>query len=211
MCCGCYRSPLTGMVATGIPPHLAMSNELTAVVKQSEALKGELLSKCAALPTDITNVLLSEFQINGAIPLTAEDLKSALAGAVLQLRADLREALPDPARAAAALQNADGDDARFRLWPWGGQLHMVPEGWRLASTDVMSTWRLWYFGNAAEQIQPLRRLKKMDLVDAAQITQWTKTNGVMKAITAQMVSLALVDSPEAVGRLSEADATAAFM
>ena len=211
VCCGCYRSPRTGLVATGIPPHLAMSNELTAVVKQSEALKSELLSKCAALPTDITAVLLSKFQINGAIPLTAEDLKAALASAVLQMRADLREALPDAARAAAPVQNVDGDDPRFRLWQWGGRLHMVPEGWRLASTDVMSTWRLWYFGNVAAQIAPLRRLKKMDLADDAQVTQWTKTNGVMRAITAQMVRLALVDSPEAVGRLSEEDATAAFM
>jgi hypothetical protein len=35
---GCSRCVITGMIATGIPSHLAVSNELTAIVKQTELL-----------------------------------------------------------------------------------------------------------------------------------------------------------------------------
>jgi hypothetical protein len=208
---GCYRSALSGVIATGIPPHLAMSNELTAVVKQNEVMKAELLSKCAALPSDVANVLLSKFSINGAIPVTLEDLKAVVAQAVSQMNSHLRDALPDAERASAPPVAVDpSSDPRFHLWQWGGRLHPVPEGWRLASTDVMSTWRLWYFGNVAERFRPLRHLKKVDLADDGQVTQWAKTNGVMRALTEQMVSMGLVDSADGVGRLSEDDATAAF-
>jgi hypothetical protein len=208
---GCYRSPLTGLTATGIPPHLAMSNELAAVVKQTEAMKEQLLLQYAALPSEVVSVLLNKFSINGALPVTLDDLKAVVAQAVSQMNTHMRDALPDAARASApAVADPSSDDSRFRLWQWGGRLHPVPEGWRLVSTDVMSTWRLWHFGNAAERIRPLRHLKKTDLADVAQVTQWTKTNGVMGAISEQLVSMELVGSAEGIGRLSDDEATSAF-
>jgi hypothetical protein len=47
---GCNRCPVTGLTATGIPPHLAVSNELTVVVRQTELMKEALLSRYAELP-----------------------------------------------------------------------------------------------------------------------------------------------------------------
>ena len=124
----------------------------------------------------------------------------------------MREVLPDAVRAAAPPTAADltGGDGRFRLWSWGGRFHPVPEGWRLASTDVMSTWRLWHFGNPAERIRPLRHLQKADLTDGAQVTQWSKTRGVMTAISEQMISVGSVAREEDIGQLTEELATSAF-
>ena len=167
---GCYRSTATGLTATGIPPHLAMSNELTTVARETAAMKAQLLSQYAALPADLTSHLLAKFTIQGAIPVTLDDLKAVMAQAVSEMHAHVRNALPDAARAATAPAAADlsSDDARFNVWAWGGAMHMVPEGWRMSSTDLMSTWRLWHFGNAAEHIRPLRHLKKGDLADKTQ-------------------------------------------
>jgi hypothetical protein len=211
---GCQRAPETGLIATGIPPHLTMSNELTTIVRQTRDLKEQLLSQYATLPSEVVSVLLNRFTIQGAIPVTLDEIKSLLAQAVSQMNAHMREALPDAARAsasasAAAADPSTGDDGYVR-WMWGGVLHPVPQGFRLTSTDVMSTWRLWHFGIPAQHIGPLRRLQKVDLVGKAQHTQWSKTNGVMRAITEQLVSMALVDSAMGIGRLSEDDATAAF-
>ena len=209
---GCYRSTATGLTATGIPPHLAMSNELTTVARETAAMKAQLLSQYAALPADLTSHLLAKFTIQGAVPVTLDDLKAVMAQAVSEMHAHVRDALPDAARAATAPAAADpnSDDARFNVWAWGGAMHMVPEGWRMSSTDLMSTWRLWHFGNAAEHIRPLRHLKKRDLADTAQITQWSKTNGVMNAVTEQMVSMGAVESAVAIARLTEEAATLAF-
>ena len=208
---GCNRSRLTGLTATGIPPHLTMTNELSAVVKQTEEMKVQLLTQYSDLPAEVASVLLAKFSINGAIPVTLDDLRSVVAQAVSQVNTHMREVLPDAARAVApAAADPSSDDARFRVWQWGGRLHPVPEEWRLSSTDVMSTWRLWHFGNLAECIRPLRHLKKTDLTGTAQITQWTKTNGVMAAISEQLLEMRLVESKESIGRLCEEDATSVF-
>jgi hypothetical protein len=209
---GCYRSLSTGLTATGIPPHLAMSNELTAVVKQTEEMKVQLLSQYSSLPSKVADCILSQCSVNGAVPVTPDVLRSMLAQAVSQMSTHMREVLPEAVRAAAPAAAADpnGNDGRFRLWTWGGQLHPVPEGWRLSSTDVMSTWRLWHFGNPAERIRPLRHLEKADLADQAQVTQWSKTRGVMTAISERMISIGSVTCVEEIGRLTEEVATPAF-
>jgi hypothetical protein len=211
----CYRSPLTGLTATGIPPHLAMSNELTAVMRETEAMKVQLLSQYASLPSDVVTTLMNKFVIQGAIPVTVDDIKALLTQAVSEMNTHMRNALPDSARASAPAAAADtsNDEEGYRRWVWGRpkrSFHPVPEGWRLVSTDVMSTWRLWHFGIPADQIGPLRRLHAADLVDKAQKTQLSKTKGVMDAITAQLISMGVVESELGIGRLSQDEATTAF-
>jgi hypothetical protein len=71
---GCCRCPDTGLTATGIPPHLTMANELKAVVQQSAALRAELQTQCAGLPSSVVDTLLSKRSINGGIPVTKDDL-----------------------------------------------------------------------------------------------------------------------------------------
>ena len=209
---GCHREAGSGSMATGLPPHLTMSNELIAVAKQTEDVKERLLSLYATLPSEVASILLNRCTIQGVIPVTLDEIKALLAQAVSQMNANMREALPDAARApapAAAVDSASDGDG-YRRWLWGGRFHPVPEGFRLTSTDVMSTWRLWHFGIPAEHVGPLRRLKKFDVVGPGQQTQWTKTNGVMHAITEQLVSVGVVESAEGIGRLSEDEATTAF-
>jgi len=61
---------------------------------------------------------------------------------------ELRDALPDQTHSSASHELMDpSSDPRFQLWAWGGKMHMVPEGWRLPSTDVKATWNLWHFGH----------------------------------------------------------------
>ena len=215
---GCYRCPVSGLTATGIPPHLTMANELKAVTRQSEALRAELQAQCTGLPSSVVNMLLSKCSINGAIPVTLDDITRLLASAVEKMRDDVHRALPQPAAPPASAHSVQPDSGgRFLLWSWGGGLHPVEHGWRLPSTDIMATWRMWHFGIPAERLGPLRRLRKCDLVrdeqgraDQGQVTLWSKAKGVMDALTQQMVGMGLVESEAAVGRLAETEATAAF-
>ena len=208
---GRSRCCITGMQATGIPPHLAMSNELTDVVKQTQVLREELMTKCSELPSALVNVMLSRFTVNGAIPVTVDDIKALLNSVLIQMRAELRDALPAATHTPAASQPLDPlADPRFHLWTWRGKMHMVPEGWRFPSTDVKATWNLWYFGHVQERIRPLRYLKKADLMSSSQITVWSKCRGVMKAIAEEMVDMKLVQSIEEVEKLTAIDSAAAF-
>ena len=208
---GRSRCSITGMLATGIPPHLAMSNELTDVVKQTQVLREELLAKCTELPSELVNVMLSRFIVNGAIPVTMDDIKALLNNVLTQMRAEIRDALPAATHTPASPESTDPlADPRFQLWMWRGKMHMVPEGWRFPSTDVKATWNLWHFGHVHERIRPLRYLKKADLINASQITVWSKCRSVMKAIATEMVEMKLVQSLEEVEKLSAVDSSAAF-
>ena len=209
---GRSHCPLTGMIATGIPPHLVLSNELVDVAKQTEVLKDALLAKCSQLPGDLASVMLSRFSINGAIPVTLDDIKSLLNNAVNQMRAELRDAIPT-ATPPSSSPNALADpttDPRFQLWQWGGALHMVPEGWKLPVADVKATWHLWQYGHVEARIRPLRNLKKADLQGGGQISLWSKTNGVMTAVAEVMVEMKVVEAVGEVRRLSAEESSAAF-
>ena len=209
---GRNHCPLTGMQATGIPPHLVMSNELTDVARQTELMKEALLDKCKELPAELASVMFSRFSINGAIPVTIDDIKSLLNSAVNQMRSELRDAMPTAAAPSASLnQSADVNaDPRFQLWSWKGRMHMVPETWKFPKTDVKATWNLWHYGHIEEKIRPLRYLKKADLQGSAQITLWSKANGVMGAIAATMVEMKVVEAVEAVTKLAATESAAAY-
>ena len=145
-----------------------MTNELNDVIKQKALLRDALLARYgelrSELPTEMVNVLLSRFTVNGAIPVTLDDIKALMSQAVSQMRTELRDALPDPGRpsASASAPHEACDDPRFQWWTWGGSWHMVPEGWRFPSTDAKTTWNLWHFGHVADRIQPLRKLRAAD-------------------------------------------------
>lgn len=210
---GRSRCPLTGMQATGIPPHLVMSNELTDVAKQTEMLKDALLAKCTELPAELVTVMLSRFSINGAIPVTIDDIKTLLNNAVNQMRTELRDAIPSAAAAplpSTTLPVEVDADPRFQLWLWKGKMHMVPEEWRFPVTDVKSTWNAWQHGNVEARIRPLRHLKKADLQGSAQVTLWSKTNGVMTAVAEVMVERKVAATVADVWRLTVEQSSAAF-
>ena len=208
---GCNRCLVTGLYATGIPPHLVMSNELSDMVTHTKLLKEELLSKYKELPGDLTNVLLSKFTVNGAIPVTIDDMRGLIHGAMSELSNQYRELHIRPQPPAAETFIDPNIDPRFQLWTWGGRMHMVPQNWILPTLNIKDTWNLWHFGHITDKIRPLRYLKKIDLNgDSKQITLWSKTNGVMKAIAGAMVELGLVSTTEAVLRLSSADSLSYF-
>jgi hypothetical protein len=71
-------------------------------------------------------------------------------------------------------------------------MHMVPQGWILPSTNIMDTWRLWYFGNVAEKIQPYRFLKNNGLTSEAQGVLCSTMKYVIHAIVEVMVEKQLV-------------------
>ena len=210
---GCNRCPVTGLMATGIPPHLAMANELNDMIKQTQLLKEALLARYAELPSQLVTVLLSKFSINGAIPLTVDDLTSFLDNAVSRMTSSLLAVLPGPSPASAAASHNLMDSTsnpRFQLWAWGGKMHMVPEGWQFPTADIKAMWNMWYFGHVLDHIRPLRHLKKGDIAGASQVSAWSKTNGVMKAIAQVMVEMKLVESLEDVVKMSEIDSSDAF-
>lgn len=114
-CNRCYRDD-----ATDIPLHLAMTNELCELVERAKKLQADLECKFLELPSQLANMLLNKnkFSINGAHPVTMNDLKALLSNAVNEMRAEVRRAVSetDPSRASVALDVVElgATDSRFR-------------------------------------------------------------------------------------------------
>ena len=209
---GRTRCAATGMQATGVPAHLAISAELAEVVNSTQRLQAELLAELRGLPAETVSVMLNRISVNGAIPVTRDDIRAIISEQFAQVRAELRDALPAAAaRAVEPQQLTDPADPHFNQWLWGGRLAMVWKGWLLTSTDVKSTWNLWHFGHLHDRIRPLRHLQTGDLNGTkAQSVLLSKISGVMKAVAEVMVEMKLVESEQAVTRLSAVDSAAAF-
>jgi hypothetical protein len=188
-----------------------MANELTAVVTHTQLLKEALMSRCDGLPAEVTDVLLSKFSINGAIPLTTDNMRQMLEGVVADMRREIRDVRAAESPALPTILSAP-TDSRFHVWSWGGKMQMVPEGWVLpSSTNVKDTWLLWHFGHLADHIGPLRYLKKFNLNGtSAQKTLLSKTRGTMKAIAQVMVDMQLVGCVKDVLTLGEGESSALF-
>ena len=157
--------------------------------------------------------MLSRFYINGAMPVTLDDIKVLLSNAVKQMRDALRDAIPTAGTTSSSSLHGPTDpaaDPRFQLWSWGGKMHMVPEGWRLPVVDVKARWHLWQYGHVEAKIMPLRKLRKADLQGAGQVALWSKTKGVMKAAADVMVEMKVVEAVSGLARLSAEESSAAF-
>ena len=208
--------PITDMSATGIPSHWVLYMDLTDVAKQTQLMKDAILSKCSELPSELVTKMLDHFTINGAIPVTLNDIKSLLNSAVSQLRTEMRDNRPSPntSSTAAATTTAatinPADDPRFDWYCWKEKMHMVPEWWRSTNTDVKATWNLWHFGHLADRIRPLRYLLKIDLQSKGQISLWSKTKGVLTVLTDVMVEMDMLTDEKEVLTWTGEQASAAF-
>ena len=214
---GLNRCPLTGMQATGIPPHLILSTGLIDIAKQTEQLEAAILEQCAQLPEHLTATLMQRFSINGAVPLTADDMRVMMSQFTAQLRAEFQQlaSASTPPAASSTLASAASllmdADPRFSMWTWKGRLHPVPEGWKFPSTDVKATWNLWHYGHLGDRIRPLRHLRKHDLDGTSvQVALWSKASGVMEEVASVMVEMDMAHSTADVHRWSAEESSVAF-
>jgi len=197
--------PTPAMSPSGIPPHLTLSNELKCVTEKLNELKKEIISSCSELPRSVTNNILSKVAINGAIPITHEDMDQMM-GNILQEVKKMHSSIVNNSNTNNNNNNTNNTyeeptDPRFQWFSWGGKLHMVPEGYNIPKVTLKEMWNLWWFGNIQNKIQPLRRLQSDSIQVKSQKTQLSKTRKCMKEIAMEAVKMDEVKSIEDIPKL----------
>jgi hypothetical protein len=186
------RCDRTGMSATGIPPHLTVANETKELKLRVQQMDENLSTK---LPVALTEVILSKFSVNGALPVTREDITGIRVGMKEDLSRMIHEAIASIPRVGPNSNEINSssiasavNSTEFDVWNWGGIFHMIPEGWTLPRCHVKELWNCWNFGHSNDRIQPYRRLKPLDLVGkdeketVALRVQLSRTRTVMEEI-----------------------------
>eukprot|EP00602_Paraphysomonas_sp_CaronLab_P013122 CAMPEP_0185042226 /NCGR_PEP_ID=MMETSP1103-20130426/42225_1 /TAXON_ID=36769 /ORGANISM="Paraphysomonas bandaiensis, Strain Caron Lab Isolate" /LENGTH=523 /DNA_ID=CAMNT_0027582255 /DNA_START=1070 /DNA_END=2638 /DNA_ORIENTATION=+ len=194
VCTGVLRNEESGMVATGIPPHVSVCQRLDRVESRFDTFENKMNSRFDEMPSKISDNLLNNFEINGAIPLTTSFIGDAISKLRVELVNDLggghrgREA-PFQSSEASRQQGPDIDGMTY---PWGGGIHPVPEGFRFPVGNVRTLWDLWWDGQQAQGIGPYKYIKGVDLVNRKDKCNLTKFSKIMEALTATASTLGLI-------------------
>jgi hypothetical protein len=183
------RCPKTQLLATGIPQHLAIVNQLVEASRQSfdqgEQLKNAMEFMSEELPNKVVQEVLNHCAVQGAVAITKDDLTNALKG----LMATITEKIQSGRATNAMTLESDSipssrsaSKPSFNTWCWGGQWHLVPQGWKIPRVNCKEMWFLWHFGHLFDKIAPFQTLHPDDMLDRKERMQLSRTKQVMKQL-----------------------------
>jgi len=168
-----------------------LANEICNVRTELAAIKDQIIVKLDALPYVIKENLLRNFQINGALPISREDVQSMILLSTQTLLTAIQSSISANNDAIRSINNniqADSNlnnDRDFELYEWGGQFHHVPQGFEFPKVTAFQLWNLWFGGNRTERISSYRKIQPYDLMDKKNKHLLSRGKMVMKKIIAE--------------------------
>ena len=132
------RNQISRMSATGIPPHIALSNRIVALESNLSDLDGNIqklfenvFNRLSEVPISVCREILERIQVNGAMPITHEEINRIMSNLREDIRNDIQIAYRnDHSNLFTQTESSEGNigpAAQFQFWTWGGRLHMIPE------------------------------------------------------------------------------------
>lgn len=170
----------TGMIASGIPPHLAVANEMAEMSKQVQMSNTQIISECKKLPEQVARTILDNFKIDGTTPVTRADFDRFLTQVEMKI---LKANINCNNIAENTKEGTEPDQFVMNYWESDHKFHMVPQNWVLPQNCVKDVWLLWHFGHLQNKIRPYRLLEPMDMMNQNQRSLLSKIRRVMKEIT----------------------------
>lgn len=175
----------TGMMATGVPPHIvqvvASEKIRETLMQQVREIRGDI----AEVPTIMCDKLLQQFEVNGALPMTFANVQDMLTAMQKQLIQELRGG-----KGASEAQLASTEAPTGRVVPWltwyhptRGKFFKVPPDFVFPQTlTVKPCWNLYLHGNEFLRIRPYRMLDSDDLRTHADKCRFSNMKTVCKFI-----------------------------
>jgi hypothetical protein len=194
---------ITGMVASGIPPHLVLAEELELVKQYLADIVESISTQPEATAVRMRKLLKEEFEVSGITAVTARDLDTAInrlldfvsSGFDKQENANAeRETRGQQQVQRLVMQStpfaeAVGETAAwYSVFDWedGSIPHFVPKGFRLESQlTVRQLADKWFNGDKGRAIRPYRLLHRTHDISAADRLLHTRARTVMQRFTVE--------------------------
>jgi len=141
--------------------------------------------KIDELTEKLKSTMLDNFQVNGAVPITFNQVQGMINDLKNTLTTALSTAVTNQHNSNASNHLTHSSDVQFATWTWKGRFHPVPEGFRFPKCTTKAVWDLWWDGLPVERIRPLRHLKSFDL-SRADGNNMSKARKVLKALTVEL-------------------------
>ena len=167
---GCGRNPISKMVASGIPPHILLANEIVKLKEEIAYLKFELLKRLETLPEEIKKSMLENFKIDGTVPITHSqvesmmlDLKNCVISAISNQSEQTNAKIAELNKENLSSNNNIIGGNKYVTFYWNDRWHPVDKNFRFPTRiDTRTLWDLWWNGKPVDRIAPYRHLQTFD-------------------------------------------------
>ena len=140
---------------TGIPPHIAVLQELACIRKEQKTLVDSFVDK--------VKQAIDESGLSGS-GVTEQRLQTMFESFAIDLRTQLDSVTATVMGNGGPQQRERVETGRGYQWHhYDGQIHRVPKSWRFPRCGVLDAWRQWWVGDTVRNIPPLRVLHYQDV------------------------------------------------
>ena len=186
---GNFYNAQSQLRATGVPCHLVVAQAVEGLGNEVISLRQEILSLKDTIPESVKNKILENFNVQGVVPLTRNDVDTMLVEMKDAILAAIRQGggQREQARVEAGGAGGGGDGGTvqadgFLAWVWKGRFHPVPETFRMPKVPVKKIWDLYWDGQPFQHIAPYRRLKPFDMPTEVCKNLLSKARAVVKCL-----------------------------
>ena len=183
---------------------MAELRNLKEYIMINEAKMTDLLTN--GLPRQLCEQINRRFEINGAIAVTADNVREIFnelinqPGGILQQILEGQEKIMEnqhssnsnsnhqnegstKATATGQQEHKEGYNGVLHMWPRSDAFHKVPANFKWPSDTVFAMWELWFCGNPSIQVGPYKEINpKIDLPKLKCKTNRAKTGRVVNSL-----------------------------
>jgi hypothetical protein len=213
---------ISGMKASGIPPHVADNALIRKLSAQCVALEAKMdryhLENKTELPRNVSAAITEDFVVEGVQQMSKSQFREII---VEEIQSSMNSAfekyqIGNPSRGAAS----GNDDSRdmdavrqgleyfmitadgYYLWSWDSKLNRpVPRDFVFPRGNVQTLCDLFMFGIPSQRIMPFRKVS-CDTLKKADRTYFSRGKAVFNAIVREGVETLLLASEDDVATLS---------
>ena len=234
---GNHRCDISNIRASGIPPFMVLARQIydlstkmidtcQKIDSSSTAIMTKFSEAISNLPRSVGDYVLSNCEVSGAVPVSADHVKRMFAEMHASLLSEIRTGLaaasanggasgqqsqtPDATASNNAMTTIELDGRLWTVFIWGSKFRPVPSGFRLERMNVKAFWDLWFFGDVDKRIRPYKYIHKDDLIFAGDKTKLSKGRMVITTIFKSAVRLNAVNPDRNVSVLPLAEANHVF-
>jgi hypothetical protein len=159
-------NPISQLSATGVPPHIVLSNEIKFLKEQNTKMFEAFSSRFDSLPSDLRSMLIDDRFVS---PNADASLRIELDRRFNEIRMQIEQGFGifnnrlDNIAASNSRTAMSADTASFQTWTWGERMHPVPSDFKFPTCNVQHLWELWHFGNASLSIRPYKSIRTFDV------------------------------------------------
>jgi hypothetical protein len=187
------RCEITGMTASGIPPHIDLQRKMEILEAENLKLRtmiGENHEQLmTSLPQKVTQNIIDNVNIQGVQQLSRNDFVQMFEDQFRRWSSQRESETSSTANTSTVPTNSN--DSGYRFWSWGGKLRPVPENWSMPKGTVKAICDLFFTGQPQFEVRPFRLISTSDLSRKYQCA-FAKAQCVFNYLKERTVSRGLV-------------------